>query len=139
MSDTINLISVTAIPVTAFYVGLHGLLTVLLANFVLFVRLRGKARPSWQADAALRVQANFIENVPIALLLLLVLELQGANSNVLHGFGISLMVLRLLHAYGLGTIEGANYPRLIGAQGTFVLISVMAIGCIASAFYSLPS
>ncbi len=122
------------IPVTAIYVGLHGLLAVLLANFVLYVRLRGRKMPGWQADAALRVQANFVENVPIALLLLLVLEIQGmAPNELLHAFGATLFVLRLLHAWGLGTYEGANYPRLIGAQGTFVLISIMALGCIASA------
>ncbi len=72
------------IPVTAFYVGLHGLLAVVLANFVLFVRLRGGKAPEWQADAAYRVQANFIENVPIALVLLLVLEIQGSPEMVLH-------------------------------------------------------
>ncbi len=121
------------ITVTALYAGLHALLAVVLANFVLYVRLRGGKVPSWQPDAALRVQANFIENVPIALLLLLVLEIQSAPTEILHGFGISLFVLRLLHAYGLGTYEGANYPRLIGAQGTFVLIAIMAIAAIGTA------
>lgn len=121
------------IPVTAFYVGLHGLLAVVLANFVLFVRLRPGRVPEWQPDAALRVQANFIENVPLSLILLLVLEIQGSPDVILHGCGASLFVFRLLHAFGLGTYEGANYPRLIGAQGTFVLMSVMAVGCIGSA------
>lgn len=121
------------ITVTALYVGLHALLAVILANFVLYVRLRGHKVPAWQPDAALRVQANFIENVPIALFLILVLEIQGVPAPLLHGFGISLFVLRLLHAFGLGTYEGANYPRLIGAQGTFVLISIMAIGAIGTA------
>ena len=121
------------IPITALYAGLHALLAVVLANFVLYVRLRGRKVPAWQPDAALRVQANFIENVPIALLLLLILEIQSVPVSLLHGFGMTLFVLRLLHAYGLGTCEGANYPRLIGAQGTFVLVSVMAIGAIGTA------
>ena len=121
------------IPVTALYVGLHALLAVVLANFVLYARLRTGKVPAWQPDAALRVQANFVENVPIALLLLLVLEIQGVSQLLLHWFGLSLFVLRLLHAYGLGTYPVANYPRLIGAQGTFVLIAVMAIGCMGSA------
>ena len=121
------------IPVSALYVGLHALMAVVLANFVLYARLRTGRVPSWQPDAALRVQANFIENVPIALLLLLVLEIQGVSQQILHLFGASLFVLRLLHAFGLGTYEGANYPRLIGAQGTFVLISAMAIGAVGSA------
>ncbi len=121
------------IPVTALYVGLHALLAVVLANFVLYARLRTGKVPAWQPDAALRVQANFIENVPIALLLLLVLEIQGTSQLMLHGLGMSLFIARLLHAFGLGTYPAANYPRLIGAQGTFVLISVMAIACLGSA------
>ena len=120
------------IPVSALYVGIHGLLAVVLANFVLYARLRTGKVPAWQPDAALRVQANFIENVPIALMLLLVLEIQGTNAHMLHVFGVSLLVFRLLHAFGLGTYEGANYPRLIGAQGTFVLMAIMAIGCIGT-------
>jgi uncharacterized membrane protein YecN with MAPEG domain len=52
---------------------------------------------------------------------------------LLHAFGLSLFAFRLLHAFGLGTLPGANYPRLIGAQGTFVLIAVMAVGCLGSA------
>ena len=121
------------IPVSALYIGLHGLMAVVLANFVLYARLRTGRVPAWQPDAALRVQANFIENVPIALLLILVLEIQGAPAAVLHAAGGSLFILRLLHAFGLGRYEGANYPRLIGAQGTFVLISALAMACIGSA------
>lgn len=121
------------IPVTALYAGLHGLMAVVLANFVLYVRLRTSRVPPWQPDAALRVQANFVENVPIALLLLLILEIQGAPAVVLHTAGASLFLLRALHAWGLGCFEGANYPRLIGAQGTFVLIAVLGIACIGSA------
>ncbi len=123
------------IPVVAIYAGLHGLLGVLLANFVLYTRLRTGKVPKWQPEAAYRVQANFVENVPIALLLLLILELQGLQVNLLHACGGTLFVLRVLHAWGLGRYEGANYPRLIGAQGTFVLISVMAVACIASALW----
>ena len=120
------------IPVTALYAGLHGLLAVVLANFVLFVRLRPES-PKWQADAALRVQANFIENVPMALLLLLVLEIQALPSAGLHICGGLLFILRCLHAFGLGTMDKPNYPRLIGAQGTFVLLAVMAAASVASA------
>ena len=122
------------IPMTALYVGLHALLAVVLANFVLYARLRTGKVPAWQPDAALRVQANFVENVPLALLLFLVLEIQGTSPLLLHGFGSSLVIMRLLHAFGLGTYPGANYPRLIGAQGTFVLMSIMAIGALGSAF-----
>ena len=115
------------LPVSALYAGLLGLLAVGLANNVLFARMRASRLPAWKPDAQLRVQANFVENAPLALLLLFALELQGASSLALHIFGATLVVCRLLHAWGLGANEGANYPRLIGAQGTFLLISIMSV------------
>ncbi len=120
-------------PATLIYAGLMGLLSVLLANHVLYARLRGRSLPKWQPPAAERVQANFIENVPLALLLLFLVELAGAPAMFVHACGVSLVVLRLLHAWGLARYEGANYPRLIGAQGTFVLVSVLAMACLGLA------
>lgn len=119
--------------ITLLYAGILGLLAVLLANYVLFVRLRGDREPAWRADATLRVQANFVENVPLALILLFLLESAGIGSTALHLLGTALVSVRLLHAWGLGSYEGANYPRLIGAQGTFLLLSVMAVAAIYQA------
>ena len=51
----------------------------------------------------------------------------GIGAAAVHWLGGSLVVLRVLHAWGLGTYEGANYPRLIGAQGTFLLLSVLGV------------
>jgi len=41
-----------------------------------------------------------------------------------------LVIFRLLHAIGMSRNPGANYPRLIGAQGTFLLISIMGFAAI---------
>ena len=123
-----------SVPVTALYAGVFGLFAVLLANNVLYARLRTAVLPKWKPDAQLRVQANFAENVPLALLLLLALELQHAAPVALHLLGVSLFACRLLHAWGLGRHAGANYPRLIGAQGTFLLISIMGVALVYSAW-----
>jgi uncharacterized membrane protein YecN with MAPEG domain len=116
--------------ITLLYAGMLALLAVLLANQVLYVRLRGAKEPEWRADATLRVQANFVENVPLALLLLLLLELSGLSAVGVHGFGSALVLCRLLHAWGMSRNPGANYPRLIGAQGTFVLLSSMGVAAL---------
>jgi uncharacterized membrane protein YecN with MAPEG domain len=118
------------IPVALLYAGLLALLGVLLANQVLYVRLRPGREPEWRADATLRTQANFVENVPLALLLLYLLEIGGIGSTAVHGLGASLFACRLLHAWGMSRYPGANYPRLIGAQGTFVVISVMGAAAV---------
>lgn len=118
------------IPVSLLYAGLLALLSVLLANQVLYVRLRPGKEPEWRADATLRTQANFVENVPLALLLLYLLEVGGIGSAAVHGFGGALLACRLLHAWGMSRYPGANYPRLIGAQGTFVVLSAMGAAAV---------
>ena len=104
--------------------------SVLLANQVLYVRLRGDKEKDWRENAVLRVQANFVENVPIALILLFLLEYSDLQDYFIHSFGILLVIFRLLHAIGMSRNPGANYPRLIGAQGTFLLISIMGFAAI---------
>ena len=122
--------AVATLSVTPLYAGCFALLAVLLANQVLYVRLRPKTEASWRINAVERVQANFVENVPLALILLLILELSGAPGFALHTLGASLLVCRLLHAWGMSRNEGANYPRLIGAQGTFLLLSTMGVAAL---------
>lgn len=122
------------IPVTLLYAGLLALLSVLLANYVLYVRLRSRSLPDWQPHAAERVQANFTENVPLALVVLYLVEVAGAAQIFVHLGGATLVLLRLLHAWGLARNKGANYPRLIGAQGTFVLISVFGMAALVLYF-----
>jgi uncharacterized membrane protein YecN with MAPEG domain len=124
---------IDTVPITALYAGLFALFAVLLANNVLYARLRSAALPKWRPDAQVRVQANFVENVPLALVLLLALELQHAAPVALHAFGSLLLACRVLHAWGLGRHAGANYPRLIGAQGTFLLMSIMGSALIYGA------
>ena len=123
-----------SIPITALYAGVLGLLAVFLANLVLWGRLRTGRVPEWTHEALTRTQANFVEQVPLAVVLLLILELQGTANSMLHAFGASLVVLRIAHAWGMSRnpVTQANYPRLIGAQGTFALISVMAVAAIYS-------
>ena len=112
--------------ITLLYASILGLLSVLLANQVLYVRLRGGKEEKWRSNATERVQANFVENVPLDLIILFIFEYSSSSNNLIHIFGILLILFRLLHAWGMSKNEGANYPRLIGAQGTFLLISVMS-------------
>ena len=118
--------TLAAVQVTLIYAGILGLMAVLLANQVLYVRLRSATEPKWRAEATVRVQANFVENVPLALVLLLLLELSGAGATAVHALGAALVFCRIAHAWGMSRVAGANYPRLIGAQGTFLVMSVMA-------------
>ena len=115
------------LPITALYGGLLVLMSVFIANRVLWARLRGNKVPDWKEPTNLRIQANFSENTPLALVLLLALEVGGLPDIWIHWFGGSLFLARLLHAWGMSRDPGATYGRLIGAQGTFLLMSIMGM------------
>ena len=61
--------------ITLLYAGILILLSVLLANQVLYVRLRGDKEPEWRDNTVQRVQSNFVENVPLSLFLLFLIEI----------------------------------------------------------------
>src|SRR3546814_869974 len=100
--------------VTLFYASLLGLLYLVLAARVgRYRRNSGISIGTGQdreLEVRMRIQANFIEYVPLALILLALLESLSVSRYGLHLLGVLLVVARLLHAWGLrkGTI---NYVR----------------------------
>jgi uncharacterized membrane protein YecN with MAPEG domain len=110
-----------AVGVTGLYAAIFALLLVALSINV--IRLRYADRVSLgdggkeRLTRAIRVQGNFCEYVPMALLLMLLLELNGAGAQVLHGLGIALLAGRLAHAYSL--VADILRIRQIGMLLTF--------------------
>lgn len=123
------------VPVTALYGGLNALLAVLLGLNVSLTRGREKVNfgsgDSIKMQQAIRVHQNNVEYVPLAITLLLILEIMGAASLWIHIYGGALFVARLSHAHGLMTSTEATPTRFIGALSTFILIIAASIGCIA--------
>jgi uncharacterized membrane protein YecN with MAPEG domain len=75
----------------------------------------------------MRVHGNAVENVLIGLLLLLVLELLAIAPLWLHVLGASLVLGRLLHAWGVSRSAGKSFGRLWGMVLTWLAIIVMAV------------
>jgi len=75
----------------------------------------------------IRVHANAAEYVPLALLLLLILELNQTQPLLLHVFGCVLIVGRLLHAYGLSSSPALTPGRSVGIVLTWAVIALMAL------------
>ena len=124
------------VPITALYAGVLALLLVAFALRV--VRLRWKFRVGLgdggekAMTRAIRIHGNATEHVPIALLLLLVAELNHAGPTLLHACGIVLVAARVLHAIGLGRSAGASWPRAAGTIGTIGVIVILAAVDIAA-------
>jgi uncharacterized membrane protein YecN with MAPEG domain len=117
-------------PITGLYAALCGLLVVALAGRVIAIRRATKVGIGDGADRrlarAIRVHANAVEYVPIALILLLVAELGGAGAGLLHGCGIALVVGRIAHALGFTRTAGISFGRTLGVTLTFGVILVLA-------------
>lgn len=119
---------VIQLPITALYAGLQALLLVPLSFNVVRNRLRAKVPlldgGDEQLRRAIRVQGNFIEYVPVALVLMMLVELNGAPHWAIHIFGLVLFVGRLFHAYGLGRESGPSFGRLVGTNASWAVIVV---------------
>lgn len=74
-----------------------------------------------------RRHQNFLEYVPMILILMGAIELSGGSSTWLHAFGIVLIVSRVLHAVGLKHDNMGHPGRLVGMVGT-VGVTVIAAG-----------
>jgi len=92
-------------PVTLFYAGLLGIFYACLMISVFTARHTFKDTRQQtdhpELNAKIRAHANFAENVPFLLLFLLLAELNHIPVMFLHGFGITVVLLRAIHAYGL--------------------------------------
>lgn len=117
--------------ITSTFVALHAFLLIILSMRVGMVRYRKKI---WLLDGGdeqltrtLRVQGNFIEYVPMALLMLALVEhQQAASSQVVWLLGGGLLCARLIHAVSL-SISTTALGRGVGANGTFLVMLIEAI------------
>jgi len=76
---------------------------------------------------AMRVHSNFAEYVPLSLILLYFIEVQGAWPILVHALGLCLMIGRLSHAYGVSQ-ERENYNfRIAGMALTFTVLVSSAL------------
>ena len=116
--------------VTSIYSALATILVLVLAGRVVALRRSGKVGlgDGGNADLAqrIRVHANAIENLPLALFLLLLLELRGIPAPWLHGLGAALLVARVLHAWGFSRRKGVSFGRFAGTLATWLLMLLMA-------------
>ncbi len=122
------------LTITALYAGLLALILMGLSIWV--IRGRGKYRVGLgdggnpEMQRAIRVQGNFVEYVPICLILIAALESTKASVYGLHALGIILVVARLAHALGLAGAAGTSAGRAVGTVGTFVVLLAGGVWCI---------
>jgi uncharacterized membrane protein YecN with MAPEG domain len=116
--------------ITLLYASLHALLLLALIAPISRHRHRHGIGLGSGGDPLLarkiRVHANFIEFVPIALLMLALLELAGLQAAWLWAFGGLLLLARLMHAIGLSRHAGYSFGRFWGTVLTMLVLLAMA-------------
>ena len=118
--------------ITLFYAALLAL--VLLGLSIRIVMLRRQHRVGIGVgevralECAVRAHGNFCEYVPIALILLLLLDLAPAVGDwVVHALGAMLLIGRIAHAIGLNRSAGTSSGRFIGTLLTWLMLLFSAL------------
>lgn len=124
-----------SLAITTFYAALLGLFYLGLSAWVVVQRGRRKVMSGDKGDPimanAMRTHANFAEYVPLLLILLALAEMNGLDSTWLHVSGLTLLLARGLHAFGMGCLPHWSVGRGGGATLTFVLLLALSIANLA--------
>lgn len=119
------------LEVTAIYAALLGLMLLALKFRVIAARRRHlvDVLDGGERDVTrrMRVHGNFTEHVPMAVILIAVLEMNGAQALHLHFLGAGLVISRVLHAHGLETTPGKSFGRAAGVIGTTAVTAAAAL------------
>ena len=119
------------IAITPVYAALFALFFVALSLRV--VNLRRSARinlgdgGNQEMTRRIRVHGNFIEYVPLTLILMALAELQGQPAWAVHLIGACLVIGRVAHAYGVGKTPQIMPLRVLGMVLTFTALTIGAI------------
>lgn len=121
------------LTVTALYSGSLALWFLVLSARVVARRRAGIYLGDGGDPGMLRLvrgHANFAEYVPLALIMLAVLELAGTSPYILHGLGLALLAGRLLHGYALSFTQRFGFGRFWGTVLTYGVVIIEASMCL---------
>lgn len=124
--------------ITALYASFIALVFLALSVRVIAYRRENKIGLGDDGDKSLmkrmRAQANCAEYAPIALVLLLILELQSAPAVLVHLIGAMLLAGRIAHGYGFS----ASPPIMrLRVAGTLLTLTSIALAALANLLFSL--
>lgn len=119
--------------ITGLYAGIMIIFALVLSAYA--GSFRGKTGnsilfgepPNMELAERVRIHQNFLEYVPMALIVMGLLEFNGASSTFLHVFGIVLIIARIAHAVGLKHDNMGHIGRFIGAAGTALMSFVAGV------------
>lgn len=118
------------IEITAFYAAILALMMLVLFYYVVMLRAKSGVSINDGGDIALseriRRHGNFVETVPIALIVLALAEANGMGATYVHASGILLVLSRVLHPFGLSHDKPDSVLRIAGGLGMTVAVLIPA-------------
>jgi uncharacterized protein len=119
------------ILVTSLYAALLAIVCIVLSAPVGLMRGKKQIALGDSGDpemiVTIRRHANFIEYVPLALILMALVELNGGSKTWVHALGAVLVVARIVHPFGLDTKNLNKWQRIAGTAVTLLVIAAAAI------------
>ncbi len=137
-----SLMSFKIVPI---YAALLAFLYLALTAFVITARKKERVLlgpgedPKSPLFRAVRAHGNFAEYTPFLLILMAFLELQGADTLLLHSIGFLFVSSRILHAVSIGGAQHSMKLRVRSMMATLFLFGVMALANLYLAIRTLVS
>jgi uncharacterized membrane protein YecN with MAPEG domain len=120
------------LPITSIIASVLTIIFINLSFSVISLRRKNKVGLGTggylDLERAIRAQGNFVEYVPFGIILIAILELNGAPWWLVLVPGVALIIGRLIHAKGIRTPPPDFSKRVLGMMFTFgTLISLVIL------------
>jgi hypothetical protein len=110
------------VTTTAIYAGILALISIVLANRAGMTRARLRIPlgdgGNNELIGAIRRHANFVEYVPLIVVMMAMIEINGAHKWWIHTLGVAIVVARIIHPLGISTEQMSSPLRMIGSMMT---------------------
>lgn len=125
--------------ITPYYAAVLALLFILLSINTIKTRRQHQVAIGDGGEKSIlrasRVHANFAEYVPLTILLIGMLEMQGFTTLIIHSLGILLVLARVAHAYGVSQTSENFKFRIFGTATTINIIAICALLLLTRSFF----
>ncbi|MDO6733639.1 MAPEG family protein [Octadecabacter sp. 1_MG-2023] len=127
------------LTLTSLYAGLLAMLYLALSWRVIQGRFAAGVSLGDGDDKPLqrrmRAHGNAGENIPLGLILLALVEVQGAPVFAVHGLGVMLLVGRVLHGVALTRSTPWPFGRSVGMGLTYLMMILTSLGLVTHAIF----
>ena len=118
--------------VVLFYAALFTFMYIFLGAYVVKMRRLhrvglGVGHKFPALERAVRIHGNFAENVPLFLVLVTLIEMNGAPFWTLHALCIAMLIGRISHAVGIRHNAGVSPQRFVGMVLTWLSLLIAAV------------